>query len=101
MCRVCNPAKADKRLRRTVNRLCRNNARVDWADPVARRAHLGELVELARALLAAAGHDDLAEAADLLARIVDQDVEEEPADGGGPAIRRGRRPRPCGVGGRP
>ncbi len=79
-----------KRLRRTVNRLCRNKARIDWADAAARRAHLGELVELAKALLGAtAGHDDLAEARDLLVRIVDQDIEEEPADGGGPAIRQG------------
>ncbi|HEX2274251.1 MAG TPA: IS1182 family transposase [Acidimicrobiales bacterium] len=79
-----------KRLRRTINRLCRNKVRIDWADGGARRAHLGELVALAKALLAAtAGHEDLAEARDLLARIVDQDVEEEPADGGGPAIRHG------------
>ncbi len=79
-----------KRLRRTINRLCRKKARIDWADADARRAHLGELVELAKSLLAAtAGHADLAEAGDLLARIVDQDVEEAPADGGGPAIRQG------------
>lgn len=79
-----------KRLRRAINRLCRNKARIDWADADARRAHLGELVALARAVLAAtAADEDLAEARDLLVRIVDQDVEEEPADGGGPAIRRG------------
>ena len=82
-----------KRLRRTINRLCRNKARIDWADGAARRAHLGELVALAKALLVATGgHDDLAEARDLLARIVDQDVEETPADGGGPAIRQGVAP---------
>jgi transposase len=79
-----------KRLRRSVNRLCRNKARIDWSDPSARRAHLGELVELAKALLAAtAAEEDLADARDLLVRIVDQDVEEEPGDGGGPAIRQG------------
>ena len=82
-----------KRLRRAVNRLCVNKARIDWDDAAARRAHLGVLVELAKAVLAAtAGVDDLAEARDLLARIVDQDVEEEPPDGGGPAIRRGVAP---------
>lgn len=82
-----------KRLRRTINRLCRNKARIDWADAAARRTHLGELVGLAKALLAAtAGEDDLAEARDLLARIVDQDVDEEPADGGGPAVRHGVAP---------
>lgn len=79
-----------KRLRRTINRLCRNKARIDWADAAARRAHLGELVELAKAVLGAtAAHEDLAPARDLLARIVDQDIEEAPDDGAGPAIRHG------------
>lgn len=88
-----------KRLRRTINRLCRNKVRIDWADPVARRAHLGELVGLGRALLdATAADEDLAEARDMLARIIDQDVEEEPADGGGPQIRRGvAKDRVCSV----
>jgi transposase len=82
-----------KRLRRTLNRLCVNKARIDWADATARRRHLGELVELARTVLAAtAGDDELAEARDLLARIVDQDIDETPADGGGPAIRNGVAP---------
>ncbi len=82
-----------KRLRRTINRLCRNKVRIDWADAAARRTHLGELVELAKALLAAtASHEELAEARDLLARIVDQDVDEEAPDGGGPAIRHGVAP---------
>ncbi|MGH9193517.1 MAG: transposase, partial [Acidimicrobiales bacterium] len=88
-----------KRLRRAINRLCVNKARIDWADAVARRAHLGELVELAQAVLAAtAGDADLAEARDLLARIVDQDIDEAPEDGGGPAIRHGVAPdRVCSV----
>jgi len=88
-----------KRLRRAINRLCVNKARIDWADAVARRAHLGELVELAQAVLAAtAGDADLAEARDLLARIVDQDIDEAPEDGGGPAIRQGVAPdRVCSV----
>ena len=82
-----------KKLRRTINRLCVNKARIDWADPAARRTHLGGLVELARAVLAAtAGDADLAEARDLLVRIVDQDVDQAPDDGAGPAIRRGVAP---------
>ena len=79
-----------KRLRRAINRLCVNKAHIDWADAGARRAHLGELVELAKTVLAATdGDEELAEASDLLARIVDQDIEEAPGDGGGPGIRQG------------
>jgi transposase len=88
-----------KRLRRAINRLCVNKARIDWADAAARRGHLGELVELARAVLAATADDeDLAEARDLLVRIVDQDIDQAPEDGGGPAIRQGVAPdRVCSV----
>jgi transposase len=79
-----------KRVRRTINRLCVNKARIDWSDAGARRAQLGELVALGRVLLAVcAGHDDLAEARALLGRIIDQDIDEAPADGAGPAIRQG------------
>jgi transposase len=82
-----------KKLRRRINRLCVNKASIDWADGIARRTHLGELVELAKAVLAATGDDDsLTEARDLLVRIVDQDIEEAPADGGGPVIRHGVAP---------
>lgn len=79
-----------KRVRRAVNRLCINKARIDWADARSRRAHLGELVELARVVLAVtAGDEELAPARDLLVRIVDQDIDEAPGDDGGPAIRPG------------
>jgi hypothetical protein len=82
-----------RRLRRAINRLCVNKARIDWADAGARRAHLAELVELAKAVLAATVEDaELAEARDLLVRIVDQDIDETPADGGGPGIRHGVAP---------
>lgn len=82
-----------RRLRRTVNRLCVNKARIDWSDAAARRAQLGELVALAKALLAAtAGDDELVEARGLLERIIDQDVDEAPGDGGGPAVRDGVAP---------
>jgi hypothetical protein len=82
-----------KRLRRAINRLCVNKARIDWADAAARRRHLGELVALAKAVLAATGGDDgLSEARTLLARVVEQDVDQEPDDGAGPGIRQGVAP---------
>jgi len=79
-----------KRLRRTINRLCVNKARIDWADAAVRRAQLGELVDLGRAVLAAtADQDDLGDARVLLGRIIDQDIDDSPEDGGGPGIRQG------------
>ncbi|MGH9283529.1 MAG: transposase, partial [Acidimicrobiales bacterium] len=51
---------------------------IDWDDVEGRRAHLDELVSLAVALLAAVGTSEdpaVAEAADLLATVVDQDIE--------------------------
>ena len=66
---------------------------IDWQDPAARRAHLGELVAAGMALLAeAAGIDDPAvrEPADLLAQVIDQDVEAD--EGGDPRIRQGVAP---------
>lgn len=66
---------------------------IDWGDPAARRAHLGELVAAGVALLAeAAGIDDPAvrEPVDLLAQVIDQDVEAD--DEGNPRIRRGVAP---------
>jgi hypothetical protein len=88
-----------KKLRRSINRLCRNKARIDWADAAARRAYLGELAALGRALLAVtAGDDDLIEPRELLERIIDQDIDEAPGDGGGPVIRQGVAPdRVCSV----
>jgi transposase len=65
---------------------------IDWQDPVARRAHLGDLVGLAATMLgeAAAGDvaadEEVAEAAGLLSRVVLQDVE---ATEDGPSIRDG------------
>ena len=50
---------------------------IDWQDPAARKAHLGQLVAAARALLAEAGQLDdakLAETAGLLAQVIDQDT---------------------------
>ncbi len=56
---------------------------IDWQDPVARKEHLGELVELAATLLGSAAADKelmaqagVAEAAGLLSQVVLQDVED-------------------------
>jgi transposase len=79
-----------KKLRRAANGIVNGKARIDWADRSARRAELGRLVEVAHKVLAAtAGNDDLSEARSLLERIIDQDVEQTPVDGGGPGIRHG------------
>jgi transposase len=82
-----------KKLRRAANGIINGKARIDWADRSARRVELGRLVEVAGQVLAAtAGRDDLVEARRLLERIIDQDIENAPADGGGPGIRRGVAP---------
>ena len=63
---------------------------IDWQDPVARKAHLRELVGAARALVAEVGAIDdahIAEAAGLLAQVVAQDTEHDEA--GDPQIRKG------------
>ncbi len=66
---------------------------LDWEDAAARRAELEQLVSTADALLqATAAQPQLAEARELLQRLVVQDVERAPADGGGPAIRQGVAP---------
>jgi transposase len=74
---------------------------LDWDDPAARRALIGQLVADARVALALAtralrGFARTAEptqilrrARELLADLLQQDIEEEPADGGGPALRQG------------
>lgn len=82
-----------KKLRRAANGIINGKARIDWADRTVRRAELGRLLEVARKVLAAtADNEELTEARGLLERIIDQDVEEEPDDGGGPGIRRGVAP---------
>jgi hypothetical protein len=70
---------------------------IDWQVPAVRKAHLGELLELAATLLgtvAAAGTElaadaEVAEAAELLSRVVLQDVE---VTDDGPAVRQGVAP---------
>jgi transposase len=69
---------------------------IDWQDPVQRKAHLGDLVELAATMLGEvaaseemAGDAEVAEAAGLLSQVVRQDVE---AGENGPEIRGGVAP---------
>jgi hypothetical protein len=75
--------------RRLARYLTDAKPRIDWQDPQARLAELGRMVQVADRLLAAtAERPELAEAADLLRRLVEQDVHRCPPDGGGPAIKR-------------
>ena len=86
------PKALPSRLRRRARDYKRSKADIDWADAAARRGELGALVGMARELLAATAADPgCAEAAEVLGRIVDQDIDPEPS-GGGPAIRRGVAP---------
>jgi hypothetical protein len=87
----------DAALASRVKPLCGAKPDIDWDDPEARRDHLGELVAVGRALLAAVkGSEDPAvtEPAALLAQVVAQDIEEDPDDPTDPRprIRRGVAP---------
>lgn len=85
--------KLPARMRKRARAYVRGKADIDWADADARRQELGALVEMAKELLAVtADREDCAEARDLLERVVDQDVDEMPDDGAGPAIRHGVAP---------
>jgi Transposase DDE domain len=79
--------------RKAAEPFCGAKPDIDWQDPAARRAHLAELVAAGMALLVeAVDIDDPAvrEPADLLAQVIDQDVEAD--DGGDPRIRQGVAP---------
>jgi Transposase DDE domain/Transposase domain (DUF772) len=70
--------------------LLAGKAAIDWQDRAARKEHLGVLVAAGRVVLAeVSGLADpaVAEAAELLAQVIDQDVEED--DDGNPQLRRG------------
>lgn len=81
----------------------KGSVELDWSDPQARRALVGQLVgdakvalELATKALRGYARDsektqELREARDLLADLLQQDIEEEPEDGQGPRIRQGTR----------
>jgi hypothetical protein len=74
---------------------------LDWDDPAARRALIGQVAADARVALALAARalrgfarnaestQALRAARELLADLLQQDIEEEPADGGGPMLRQG------------
>lgn len=78
---------------------------LDWSDPQARRALVGQLVSDARIALELAKEalrgfartadrtQELRVARDLLADLLVQDIEEEPEDGQGPQIRRSTEDR--------
>lgn len=79
-----------KRLRRDLKRYLREvKPSIDWQDPAARRAELARMVAAAdRLLRATAERPECAEAGELLHRLIDQDVDRDPDDGQGPAIRQ-------------
>ena len=76
-----------------VEELAAGKPDVDWQDPAARKTHLGELVGLARRVLAdVAGCPEaaVAEPAGLLGKVVADDTEPDPDDpDGGVRIRDG------------
>lgn len=79
-----------KKLQRRARGVVSGKAKIDWSDAGVRRSELGRLVSVARSVLdATADNDGLVEARELLERIIDQDIDAEPDDGQGPAIRRG------------
>lgn len=79
-----------KKLRRRALGVVSGKAKIDWGDATVRRTELGRLVLVARSVLdVTAGDDGLAEARELLERIIDQDIDVDPDDGQGPKIRRG------------
>jgi transposase len=79
----------------------KGSVELDWDDPAARRAVVGQVVADARVALALAARAlrgfarsaestrALRDARQLLADLLQQDIDEEPADGGGPALRDG------------
>jgi hypothetical protein len=81
----------------------KGSVELDWDDPVARRALVEQVVADARLALAlaaralrgfargAAATRALRDARELLADLLQQDIDEDPADGQGPALREGTR----------
>jgi hypothetical protein len=81
---------AEKKTAARVAPLAEGKADIDWQDPAARKAHLGELVALARVVLAEAARSSeptVLEQAELLAQVIDADIDEDPD--GEPQIRQG------------
>lgn len=83
----------DTGARMSAQPFCGAKPDIDWQDPAARKAHLGELITAARRVLAdTAGIDDdtVAEPAELLKQVIGQDVELD--DDFHPQIRDGVAP---------
>ena len=95
---------AEQGLTRHFAKSFKGSVELDWSDAQARRALVGQLVgdarvalELAQGALRGFAKDAararrLREARDLLSDVLAQDIEQKPADGGGPRIRRGTAP---------
>ena len=83
-------ARLSEQARAAAEPFCGAKPDIDWQDPATRKAHLADLVAAGMALLVeAAAIDDPAvtEPADLLAQVIDQDLEAD--DNGNPEIRHG------------
>ena len=94
------PKALPSRLRKQARVYVRGKAPIDWADASARRGELDALVGMARELLTITADDEgCVDARELLERIIDQDIDENPHDGR-PSDPSWRGTRPGGVGGR-
>jgi Transposase DDE domain/Transposase domain (DUF772) len=72
--------------RRVAEPFCGPKPVIDWQDPAARRAHLGQLVGAARVVMAELADvtdPAVAEPVGLLAQVIEADTEPDPDDGGG------------------
>lgn len=91
----------DQGLSRHFSASLKGAVELDWDDAAARRALIGQVVADARVALALAARalrgfarnaqstQAVRAARALLADLLQQDIDEEPADGGGPMLRRG------------
>ncbi len=81
---------ANKKTADRVAPLAEGKADIDWHDPEARKAHLADLVALARVVLTEVADvraPEVKEQADLLAQVIDADLEAD--EEGNPQIRQG------------
>jgi Transposase DDE domain/Transposase domain (DUF772) len=83
--------------RRVAEPFCGAKPDIDWQDPAARRAHLGDLVGAARVVmaeLAEVSDPAVAEPVGLLAQVIEADTEPDPdgGDDGGVRLREGVAP---------
>ena len=83
-------ARLDTAAGTVAQQFCDGKPDIDWQDPTARKAHLGELITAARRVLAAAAgidDDSVAEPAGLLRQVIGQDGELD--DDCHPQLRHG------------